>query len=55
MSLGNFRIGQTFFPIQLCRLTLCNRGKNGKIPCIFLVYQGIQYISPFHQKIERYG
>ena len=44
MILGNLGDITKFSTIQICVLSLCNKGKNDRIPCIFPAYQGI---SPF--------
>ena len=41
MILGNLGIIQGFSTIQIRAFSLCNKGKNYQIPCIFPVYQGI--------------
>lgn len=41
MILGNLGGITKFDTIQSYALSLCNKGKNFHIPCIFPVYQGI--------------
>lgn len=41
MILGNLGGITKFSTIQSCALSLCNKGENCQIPCIFPVYQGI--------------
>ena len=41
MILGNLGKLDRGGTIQSCALSLCNKGKNCQIPCIFPVYQGI--------------
>lgn len=41
MILGNLGDITKFDTIQICALSLCNKGENCQIPCIFPVYQGI--------------
>ena len=41
MILGNLGGITKFSTIQSCALSVCNKGKNDRIPCIFPAYQGI--------------
>ena len=41
MILGNLGDITKLSTIQSCALSLCNKGKNDRIPCIFPAYQGI--------------
>lgn len=41
MILGNLGYITKFGTIQNRALSLCNKGKDDQIPCIFPVYQGI--------------
>ena len=46
MILGNLGNITKFSTIQRRALSLCNKGKNYQIPCIFPVYQGIyEYLT----------
>ena len=50
MILGNLGKLDRGGTIQSCALSLCNKGKNDRIPCIFPVYQGI---CPFLKALFR--
>lgn len=46
MILGNLGDITKFDTIQSYALSLCNKGENCQIPCIFPVYQGIdEYLT----------
>lgn len=50
MILGNLGNITKFSTIQRRVLSLCNKGENNRIPCIFPVYQGI---CPFLKALFR--